>query len=129
MRSRRRHWLGLPGDDKGNTAVEFALVFPMFLAVIVGGFYVAQLAFAASSLHYAVEAGARCAAINSTTCSNNTTTASYARTRFVALGGNAPTFTSSNAACGHQVSGTMTFVIRAGVTKINVPLSAQSCFP
>lgn len=116
-------------DETGNAAVEFALIFPAFLLLLVGGFYVSLMLFAASSMQFAVEAGARCASINSTTCSNSTTTIAYTKTRFTALGGNVPTFTSTSATCGHQVSGSMTYVMRTGFTKINVPLSAKACFP
>lgn len=118
----------LARHDRGNTAVEFALILPAFLMVLLGGFYLALLAFAASSMQYAVEAGARCASVNTTVCTNSTTTIAYARARFSA-GGATPIFTSTTATCGHRVTGSMTYPLRTGLATINVPLSSAACFP
>ena len=113
-------------DSSGNSAVEFALILPAFLALIVGGFYLALLGFAIANMHYAAEAGARCASVKTTVCTNNTTTAAFALSRFH---GSGATFTSSTAACGHLVSATMTYHLNAGLTSINIPLSTRACFP
>jgi Flp pilus assembly protein TadG len=124
-----RHWRLRWQNEDGNAIVEFALIIPLFVMVVVGGFYTALLMFAASNMQYAVEAGARCASVNSTVCTNSTTTAAYARQRFSASAGNTATFTSSTASCGHLVTGSMTYPVKTGVTTVNVPLAAQACFP
>lgn len=114
-------------DERGATIVEFALVAPAFLMLIVGGFYLSMLGFAASNMRYAVEAGARCASVNTTVCSSNSTTVTYTQSRF--NGSFTPTFVSSTATCGHLVTGSMTFVLDTGIKKISIPLTARSCFP
>lgn len=113
-------------DSSGNSAVEFALVLPAFLMLLVGGLYLALLGFALTNMRYAAEAGARCASVQTATCTNNTTTAAFALNRF---GGSGATFTSSTATCGHLVSGTMTYRLNTGFTSINIPLSVRACFP
>lgn len=125
----KKSWRAFRRNDAGTTAVEFALILAPFLMLVVGGFYVALLTFTASSLRYAVEAGARCASVNTTTCSNSATTISYARTQFGAANASSVTFASRSATCGHLVSGTMNYTLSTPIRKIIVPLSAQACFP
>jgi Flp pilus assembly protein TadG len=113
----------------GAAAVEFALVMPAFIALIVGAIFTAQTMYAASSLRYATEAAARCASVNTTTCSSDSATQTYAASKYLGPVSPAPTFVSSSVACGHKVTGSLTYVLNTGVTTINVPLSAAACFP
>jgi Flp pilus assembly protein TadG len=129
MRLRAQLLRLLRRDERGNTAVEFAMIAPAFLMIIVGGFYVAHLAFAAGSMQYAVEAGARCASVKTTVCTNSTTTIAYAKKYFKGVGATVPTYTSTSATCGHLVSGSMSYSFKTGIKTINVPLSAQACYP
>jgi Flp pilus assembly protein TadG len=116
-------------DRAGAAAVEFAMILPAFASLIIGGIYTAQLLYAASSLRYAVEAGARCYSINTTVCTSATTTQNYALGKYMGPAYPAPTFTATTPACGHQVAGSETFVLNAGITSFTVPLSATACFP
>lgn len=129
MKSTTGYWQAFRRDAVGTTAVEFALILPVFLMVVVGGFYVAMMTFTASSLRYAVEAGARCSSINATTCSNSASTINYARKQFLAANANSVTFTTSSITCAHFVRGTMNYTMSTGVGTLTVPLSAQACFP
>jgi Flp pilus assembly protein TadG len=113
----------------GAAAVEFALILPAFVMLIVGAMFTAQMMYAASSLRYATEAAARCASINTGTCSSNSATQTYAASKYTGPASPAPTFVSSSAACGHNVTGSIAYVLDTGVTRINVPLSAAACFP
>lgn len=119
----------LPGDRRGGALIEFALVFPVFIMVAVGGIYVALLSFASANLQKAAKEGARCYSINTATCSSTTTTAAYAKQRFVSVTSDTPTFTASLATCGHLVSGSMSFTFNTGLAKFNIPLSSQACYP
>jgi len=116
-------------DQAGATIVETALVLPAFIMVLIGGLYMGLLGFTFAGMHYAVEAGARCASLGLSACSDDTKTAAYARTQFTSVSAPAPSFTASSAACGHVVSGSLTFVLNIGVEKINVPLTSTACFP
>jgi len=124
----RRRFAWLP-DNAGATAVEFAMVFPAFISLIVGGVYTAQLLYEASSLRFAAEAAARGYSVNTTVCTSNTTTQTYALGKYLGPVYPAPTFTASTPACGHQVTGTATYQLNAGLKTFTVPLSATACFP
>jgi Flp pilus assembly protein TadG len=55
-------------NDQGTTAVEFAIVAPVLIALLVGTIALCVGLFLIGSLHYAVEEGARCASVKTTIC-------------------------------------------------------------
>ena len=114
-------------DERGTTAVEFAIVGPLFIALVVGVLYLCMTLFLVGSLHYAVEEGARCASVRTTVCSDATTIVSYAQSRY--FGPSSPTFTYAAAACGNSVSGSINYVIELGLKQVTVPITATACFP
>jgi Flp pilus assembly protein TadG len=122
-----RHRSRLVACTNGNVAVEFAMLLPALAALIVGGIYVALLVYSAAGLHSAVEQAARCYSVNATQCSSASAAQTYAQGLYYGL--NTPTFTASTAACGHQVTATVTIAFTAVVTDLSVPVSAASCFP
>ena len=116
------------GDECGATALEFSIVGPVFLLFIIGTFYTCMMLFAESSLQFAAEAGARCASVQTTVCTNSTTTTTFAQNAYYGPIVS-PTFTYSTPACGHQVSGSTTFGYNFGLLNLSVPLSATACYP
>jgi Flp pilus assembly protein TadG len=122
--NRTRRW----SDDRGATAVEFALVAPAAIMLLVGIMSLSLLLLSIGNMHFAVEAAARCASTTPTVCSNSATIVAYANSRYAgALV--APVFTYAAAACGNRVSATVTYILDVGMFKQSVPLSATSCFP
>jgi len=121
--------LALRASRDGSSTVEFALVAPILVMFLIGGMCLSMLGFTASSLHYAAEAGARCASINTTTCSNATNIQNYALNQFINVTGNTATFTASTPNCGNKVAASVNFPLLGGITKLTVPLSASACFP
>ena len=115
-------------DNRGTAAVEFAIVGPIFLSLAVGMVYVCMLMFSMASMQYAVEEGARCASVKTLVCTSNATTVTHTQNAYFGPL-ISPTFTSTTAACGHQVTGTATFSLNTVVRTISVPMSATSCFP
>ena len=120
-------------DRTGTAAVEFALVLPMFLTLLIGGFFCAFMLFTAGGLHYAVERAARCYKVQTSVCSSAATTQTYAMTQFSGYGVT-PTFTATDetttgSLCGKKVTGTARFEMNIFVRRITVPLSAQACYP
>jgi len=113
--------------NKGAVAVEFALISPALIMLIVGTLYVGLAMYAATGLHNAAEAAARCYSVNSSRCGTAAATQTYALNYYYGTG--TPTFTASIAACGHQVSATSNFVLSAGLKTWSIPLSATACFP
>ena len=111
----------------GGAAIEYALIMPALITLIVGGLCAGNLAFAVNSLHYAVQDAARCAAVKTTVCADGPSTVSYAAGRYSGPR-ISPTFTSATVACGHMVTATAAYPIVLAVATINVPVSAAACY-
>ena len=114
-------------DQRGTTAVEFAMVGPIFLGLVIGMLYLCMCLFAVGSLHYAVEEGARCASVRTTVCTDAPTTISYTTSRY--FGPSSPTFTYAAAACGNSVRGSINYVVEFGLKQVTIPVAATACFP
>ncbi|HWE99019.1 MAG TPA: TadE family protein [Caulobacteraceae bacterium] len=119
----------LGSDRRGNVAVEFALVAPLLLTILVGGMEFARLMWVITGLHYATEEGARCYAMK--IC---TSTTAQARAAAVApeMAFATTNFAATKITCGYQVVGTYQFawVPNANLMKWAAPnLSATVCFP
>jgi Flp pilus assembly protein TadG len=123
-RGRARRFLAC---DQGATAVEFALVAPAFLALVLGGLSLCVLLYSNVSLQDAAEQGARCFSVDTSTCGSASAAQTYAKGFYYGVG--APTFTASTPACGHQVAATVTLELAAVLTNLSVPLTASACFP
>jgi hypothetical protein len=113
--------------DRGNVAVEFALVLPALAMLVVGSLYASLLVYSAAGMHEAVEQAARCYSVNTSRCNSASATQTYAQNIY--YGVSSPTFIASTPLCGHQVSATLTFVLNAAIASWNVPLTATACFP
>jgi Flp pilus assembly protein TadG len=121
MRMRQGWTRRLRGDERGATAIEFALIAPVFLALILGIFHLSLLGFTIANLNYAVEKGARCDAI-ATNCPNAAT--------YYHAPDPAPVFTYNKAgACGTLVNGTVIYQLNVLIYQASIPLSASACFP
>jgi hypothetical protein len=83
--------------------------------------------FAAASLHFAVEGAARCYSVNSAQCGTAAAVQTYAQALY--QGPSSPTFLASTPSCGHQVTGTLNYVLDAVLQQWTIPLSATACFP
>ena len=118
---------GWGNDERGATAVEFAIVGPLFIILVIGILYLCMGLFALGSMHYAVEEGARCASVRTTVCSDSTTIVSYTKGRY--FGPGSPTFTYTAAACGNSVSGSIDYVVELVLEQVTVPITATACFP
>ena len=117
-------------DDRGISTMEFALVLPVFLMIMIGGMHLSMLGFTAASLHYAAEDASRCGAIQTTRCTSVTVTQTHALSKFQNITGTTATFTaSSGLACGYRVQGSVTYNLQTGLTTMSIPLSATACYP
>ncbi len=115
----------------GTTTLEFALVMPAFLMIIFGIEEFSRCVWTQSALQFAVEAAARCAAVDAATCGNTSQVQQYAASKMPAPGARAAAFTYNNAAtCGSLVSGTLAFTFVVNLVQDgSVTLTAQSCYP
>lgn len=115
-------------NQNGTTAVEFAIIAPVFILLIFGTIGLCSALFLVGSLQFAVEDGARCAAVKTTICSDATSTIAYTQSRY--LGPNvSPTFTYASATCGNSVSASVSYLMNVGFKTLVVPISATACFP
>jgi Flp pilus assembly pilin Flp len=132
MRRRARRRSGffarLRRDERGVAAIEFAMTVPILLVAMLGIIEFGRVLWTQNALHYAVEQAARCASIDTTTCSSSGTTQSFAST---ASGITFPpaVFAVSSQPCGNQVIATYSFPFLTSLVSYNLTLSAQSCFP
>jgi Flp pilus assembly protein TadG len=116
------------GDEQGATAVEFALIAPAAVMLLVGTMSLSLMLLSIGNMHFAVEAAARCASVVSTVCNSPETIVAHANSRYAgAL--ITPVFTHVSAACGNQVNASITYTLDVGLFQYSVPLSATSCFP
>jgi Flp pilus assembly protein TadG len=117
----------LADNEDGTTAVEFAIVSPIFIALVIGIMSLCLCLFLVGSLHFAVEEGARCASVRTTVCKDATTSVAYAQSHYYGPG--SPTFTYATSACGNSVSASINYVAQLGLTQFTIPISATACFP
>jgi Flp pilus assembly protein TadG len=117
-------------NEDGSTAVEFAFTAPIFMALLFGIVECALVLWTQFGLQYGVEAAARCATVDSTTCGTASQIASYAASKALGLSLPASTFTASTASCGNlvQANYAYSFLTQFFGTP-TVTLTAQSCFP
>ncbi|MBF9235453.1 TadE/TadG family type IV pilus assembly protein [Microvirga alba] len=117
----RQAWTEKVRDECGATAIEFALVAPVFLALLLGIFHLSLLGFTIASLNYTVEKAARCDAI-ATNCPDIAT--------YYFAPAPAPVVTHDKTApCGASVSATVTYQLNVLIYQASIPLSASACFP
>jgi Flp pilus assembly protein TadG len=116
-------------DQQGTTAVEFAIVAPVFIALLIGTLALCVALFLVGSLHFAVQESARCASVKTTICADSATTIAYAQSHY--YGPNvSPTFTyDAAAACGSSVSASISYSMDVGFITFTIPISATACFP
>lgn len=114
-------------DRRGAAVLEFALVAPMAIVLLVGTIYVSLMMFSVSALEYAVQEGARCASVQTSVCTSIASTRTYTISKYLGLG--APVFTPTVASCGNLISASYSFSWTTGFANYTTPLSASACFP
>ena len=115
-------------DHAGAAAVEFALVVPAFLMLLIGVMELGRLMWTQNALHYAVEEAARCSAVDTNICSSTSTAQSFAAGRS-GLAFATSVFTVTKTSCGWQVSASYPFLFVGFLSEYSVTLHAQACYP
>jgi hypothetical protein len=122
-------------DERGATALEFAILAPVFFLLIFGIIVFGMLFWTQVGLQHGAEMAARCASINAWRCptSNPSAITQYATQQAQNFGMSLPpnTFTYSlpPPACGNQVNASYTFVFPGILNLSPLTLTAQACFP
>jgi len=122
---------GIWHDERGTTALEFALTAPAFFLFLFGIIGLGLMFWTQIGLQHGAEMAARCASINTSLCPNNNPSAitNYAMQQAYGLSLPATTFTYSTQACGNQVNANYTFALPDILNVGPLTLTAQACFP
>lgn len=127
--ARRRRPAGARAGREGGAAIETALVLPVLVALVLGLIDFARLVWSQATLDYAVQAAARCGAVDSTTCGTFAQIKSYAMDKAAGLDVAADDFSVATAACGVEVTATFAFeFVVPWIDPSATTLSARACF-
>lgn len=116
-------------DNRGASALEFALTAPAFFLFIFGIIECGLLFWTQLAIQHGSEMAARCATVNSTLCPSSSAITSYAAQQAFGLTLPAETFTFSASACGNEVSANYAFTFPQILNLSPVTLTARACFP
>jgi Flp pilus assembly protein TadG len=127
-------------DERGMAAVEFALLLPAFLFLIISIMQFGQALWTQAALEHAVTMASRCASVDTTSCTTTNSGAAITTYAFTqAYGVNLPSGTFSFAQASNQncVSASYPFPVSpfltlngflpSGISTIS--LKAKSCYP
>jgi len=126
--------------DEGTVAIEFAMVFPLFIAMLFGIVEFGRYLWADNTLRHAVQEGARCAALHccesvGATCE---TPEEFAAQRAAGLNVSAGDFLLDNQVCGMRMRAgsagngvDFSFVAGEilGIAGMELQLRAEACYP
>jgi Flp pilus assembly protein TadG len=128
----RARTAGAPGlaafarNCDGAVAVEFTvMLFPMLLLVL-GTFDTGFALLTETRITFAVEAAAKCGAVNTTLCGSPTETAAYGASVAGVPGLSDSGFIVTRAACGINVTASYPY---AGIVLPGTTLTAGACYP
>jgi Flp pilus assembly protein TadG len=120
----------LPLARDGVTALEFALVAPVAFLLLLGGIEYGRVLHTRSTLQFAVEQAARCAAVDRAKCGNAEAVKAYAASRALGHSIGASNFSSASLPCGRQVSASLEFDLKMPrPLSRTITLTAVSCHP
>ena len=126
----RERLVGFAKARDGTTAVETAIVVPVFLLLLFAVIEAGLIFWTQTTLQFAVEAAARCAAVNTTQCGSASAIQSYAASQTPGMTVSGSSFIPSTQSCGSQVSISYTFnFIVSGLFPGTMTLNATSCHP
>jgi Flp pilus assembly protein TadG len=113
---------------RGASAIEYAIILPVFLAFLLGIMDTGRLIWTYNTLHRATDAAARCAAVNKTSCGTTAQIQNEAVNAAWGMTISSSAFTVATVACGAQVSASYEFqFVTPGLTTL--ALKASSCYP
>ena len=116
---------------RGAAAIEFAIVLPILLLCVLGLIEFGRAIWTQATLNYAVQAAARCAAVDKLTCGTAAQTQQYATTKAPGLALSTSSFTvNPQQACGVQVTASLAFdFLVSALLPYSQTLTASACFP
>jgi hypothetical protein len=129
MSAAPRIWRRLASAQDGAALVEFSLVGPMFLLLLLGLMQFGLAAWRQNELQFAVQQAARCANVRPDLCGDPAATAAYAAGRIRTFTVEPSAFSVSEEACGVRVRGEL----EAPIIAVGLPgpsrVRAEVCRP
>ena len=110
----------------GAVAVEFAMLLLPMLLLMLGTFDTGFALLTETRITFAVEAAAKCGAVNTTVCGSPTEIAAYGASVAAVPGLGASGFVVTTAACGISVRASHPY---AGIVLPVLTLTAGACYP
>lgn len=130
MRSVARLSRRLTPDARGAALLEFAVLLPLFVLIVVGIMQLGHVLWIRTALQHAVEMAARCASVNTASCGTAAQVEAYAVTQAYGVIVPVDTFAASAAPCGNLVVATYDFAFQTTLfPSPSISLSARSCYP
>jgi Flp pilus assembly protein TadG len=106
-----------------------AILFPVVLLFIYGLSEFARAIWIQATLDYAVQAAARCAAVDTNTCANSSQTQVFAASRAVGLTISSDNFSVSTESCGTRVAISLPYQFSVpNLFPQPVTLTASACY-
>jgi TadE-like protein len=122
----KRHSLG----RSGVAAIEYAIVLPIFLAMVFGIIEISRMIWVQVTLERATAVAARCGAVAGTGCASNALVATKASQSAPALSIPSSAFTVVHETCGVRVTGKIRFSFVTGLVGLaDRDLTATFCHP
>ena len=120
----RRKW------TRGSVAVEYGIILPAFVILIFGLIDTGRLFWAQTTLDRAVEAAARCGAVDTIACGTAVKVRDYAVAEAYGLTIASSDFTVAAQACGVKVTAEYPFtLVIPWIATGAVTLKASACYP
>jgi Flp pilus assembly protein TadG len=117
-------------DQRGTSAIEFAMVAPLFFALLFGVIEGGLLLWTQLGLQHGAQVAARCASLNPSACGTASAIQNHAAQQAYGLAVSPSTFTFAAAACGSQVSASYAYAFFSGYFGTpSLTLNAQACYP
>jgi Flp pilus assembly protein TadG len=136
MAAKPQGWRNLIASENGTTALEYGLILPALIMMILGSMDVGRLIWTYTTLHRAVQASARCAAVMPSICGTAQQVAIRAVNEAWGLPVTAGMFSLQTPSCGAQVTASYSFSLLVpwlGAPDEGPPntisLSVSACYP
>lgn len=116
--------------ERGAVAVEYGIILPVFLVLVLGLMDTGRLLWTQTTLDRAVEAAARCGAVDTIQCGTAAQVQQYAVDQAYGLTIDASAFTVALQACGVNVTAEYPFrLVIPWLAQPQVTLKASGCYP
>ena len=118
------------GDERGVTAIEYALLLPVVLVIVLGIIDAGRAVWTQATLNHAAGAAARCGAIDTVRCGTTAEIQAYAVDQAGGMALQPTIFAVTTAVCGNKVTASLPLSLTLPWNgSSSITLKAEACFP